>query len=70
MPEHGRAWEQKDLEAAGIAKGALCCAIGGKGIKSETDGKIDKAFGVGRVKVTRTLKQCSHRYKYIVLFHN
>lgn len=45
---------QKDLESAGIAKGTLCRAIGGKGIKPETAGKIAKALGVDVTEIIDT----------------
>ena len=45
---------QKDLEAAGIAKGTLCSAIGGKGIRPETAGKIAKALGVDVTEIIDT----------------
>ncbi len=37
---------QKDLVAAGIAKGTLCQAIGGAELRPETVGKIARALGV------------------------
>lgn len=37
---------QADFEAAGIPKGTLCRAMGGKGLKPETAGRIAKALGV------------------------
>ena len=45
---------QKDLEAAGIAEGTLCSAIGGKGIRPETAGKIAKALGVDVTEIIDT----------------
>jgi len=35
-----------DFEQAGVPKGTLCHAMGGKGLKPETAGRIAKALGV------------------------
>ena len=37
---------RKEIEAAGVPRGTLCCAISGKSIRPETMGRIAKALGV------------------------
>lgn len=36
----------KELEAAGVPRGTLCTAMGGKNMKPETIGRIARALGV------------------------
>lgn len=48
---------RKEIEAAGVPRGTLCCAISGKSIRPETMGRIAKALGVDVTEIIDDIEQ-------------